>query len=145
MSERHGGKTIGEEIDRLARQTGAPQGFVGQMRDYFLTRLTDDAAPYLPAIEEAFLLEETVRRNTTRARENLVRLQECVRLVGTTYQQQLGQLRRVRDTLEHQGKLVREGATRLRDLTRAVTKAHPRKVALVHDEALLVPGPSELQ
>lgn len=146
MSMGDRGRTIGEEIDHLAEQTGAPATFVAQVRDFFFGKRIDlgvDADPYLPALQEAFLLEETVRRNTVRARENLVKLQDCLRLVGTTYQQQLGQLRKVRDSLDQQGRLVREGAERLRDLSRAAAEGRPTIV--LPKGTCIVPGPREPQ
>lgn len=146
MATRDHGRTIAEEIDRLAQETGASPAFVAQVRDFFFGKRIDiesDAEPYLPALQESFLLEETVRRNTVRARENLVKLQDSLRLVGTTYQQQLGQLRRLRDSLDQQGRLVHEGADRLRDLTRAVAGGRPT-IALPSGTCL-VPGPRDPQ
>ena len=140
------GRSIEQEIDRLARETGASPGFVAQVRDFFFGKRIDlggDAEPYLAALQESFLLEETVRRGTVRARETLAKLQECLRLLGTTYQQQLGQLRRVRESLDQQGRLVREGADRLRDLTRAATDGRP--TLLLPKGTCIVPGPREPQ
>ena len=148
MTTRDEFATIGEEIQRLARQTGAPAPFVEQVCCFFQTKsipLHEDAAPYLLALEQAFLLEECVRRNTLRARENLVRLQDCLRLVGATYQQQLGQLRRVRDSLEQQNRLVREGVQRLRELGRSASGQQSRSLLSPLKGTFLVPGPSDLQ
>ncbi len=141
-------RCIGEEIQRLARQTGAPGSFVEQVRGFFQAKrisLDEDSEPYLTALEQAFLLEESVRRNTVRARENLIRLQDCLRLVGATYQQQLGQLRRVRDSLEQQNRLVREGAQRLRDLSRSASQSQGRSLTSAPKGTFLVPGPRDLQ
>ncbi len=143
--------TIGETIRRLARESGAPASFVDQVREFFYAKrvpLHECVDPYLAALKEVFLLEETVRRGTLEARENLIRLQDCLRLVGSTYQQQLGQLRRVRDSLDQQGRLVREGAQRLRDLARGAQqrpKQQSRTVWSVPDGVFLVPGPIEPQ
>lgn len=146
MSANEEPKSIVWQIERLARETAAPTSFVEQVHAFFHAKgisLSDDAEPYLVALEEAFQLEETVRRNTRWARENLVRLQECVRLVGATYQQQLGQLRRVRDSLDQQGRLVREGAQRLRELSRSATQG--RTAISGPKGTFLVPGPRDLQ
>ena len=139
-------KTIDSEIERLARRTGAPSVFVEMVRQFFQEKsisLSVDAGPYQAALEESFLLEETVRRNTQRARDNLVRLQDCLRLVGATYQQQVGQLRRLRDSLDHQGRIVQEGTLRLRDLGRS--PARSRTLLGVPKGTFLVPGPTEIQ
>ena len=141
-------KTIEDEIQRLAQRTGAPGSFVEQVSRFFQVKsisLHEDAAPYVLALEQAFLLEESVRRNTLRARENLVRLQDCLRLVGATYQQQLVQLRRVRDSLEQQNRVVREGTQRLRDLGRTATERNARILVSFPKGTLLVPGPRDLQ
>lgn len=140
--------TIGDAIRRLAERTGAPASFVDQVSRFFDAKsisLHDDAKPYALALEQAFLLEESVRRSTLRARENLVRLQECLRLVGATYQQQLVQLRRVRDSLEQQNRVVREGTQRLKDLGRAAAQQNARILLSVPKGTFLVPGPRDLQ
>lgn len=139
-------KSIDSEIKRLARRTGAPSAFVDLVRRFFeekLIALSVDVEPYRVALEESFLLEETVRRNTVRARENLVRLQDCLRLVGATYQQQVGQLRRVRDSLEQQSRVVQEGTLRLRDGGRS--PARTRTLLGGPKGAFLVPGPRDIQ
>jgi len=138
---------IADAIRRLAQRTGAPASFVEQVSRFFEMKcisLHDDAEPYALALEQAFLLEESVRRNTVRAKENLVRLQDCLRLVGATYQQQLLQLRRVRASLEQQSRVVREGTQRLKDLGRSTTQ-HNAQILLSYKGTFLVPGPRDPQ
>jgi len=137
--------TIGDEIRRLASETGASASFVEHLVEFFHSKqisLHDPVEPYGVALEEAFSLEETVRRNTTRARENLVRLQDCLRLVGATYQQQLNQLRRVRESLDNQTRIAKEGTERLRDISR---KGGERRSGAAARGVVMVPGPSDLQ
>ena len=148
MATRGTWQTIGQEIERLAQETGAPASFVAQMREFFFGKridLENDVEPYLAALQEAFLLEETVRRNTQRAKENLVKLQDCMRLVGTTYQSQLGQLRRVRDSLDQQGRLVREGAQRLREVEKSSAAGSGRIALSIPAGTCIVPGPTDSQ
>ena len=141
-------RTIEDEIRRLAQQTGAPASFIDQVSRFFEAKsisLLEEAEPYALALEQAFLLEESVRRNSLRARENLVRLQDCLRLVGAAYQQQLVQLRRVRDSLEQQNRVVREGTQRLKDLGRSTAQQNARILLSFPKGTFLVPGPRDLQ
>lgn len=147
MAQRGRVETIGAEIRRLAAASGAPASFVEHLVEFFHSKqvsLDEEVEPYRVALAEAFSLEESVRRNTTRARENLVRLQDCLRLVGATYQQQLGQLRKVRESLDAQSRLARESAERLREMNRG-TRSAERTQAGSTRGALLVPGPREVQ
>jgi hypothetical protein len=60
-------RTIDEQIQCLARLTGAPDAFVGEVRALFRRRgisLAADAAPFLAALEDAFLREERMRTQT---------------------------------------------------------------------------------
>jgi hypothetical protein len=57
-------KSIAEQIDCLARLTDAPESFVSQVRELFERKgisLDEDAAPYVRALEEAFVREESIR------------------------------------------------------------------------------------
>ena len=57
-------RTIDEHILCLARLTGASETFVCEVRALFLRRgiaLDSNAAPYLAALEDAFLREERTR------------------------------------------------------------------------------------
>ena len=54
-------KSIGDEIEMLAKLTGAPPEFVEQVRALFLNKaisLDEDATPYSAALEEAFVRAE---------------------------------------------------------------------------------------
>jgi len=57
-------RTIDEQILCLARLTGASDAFVVEVRALFVRRgiaLNSDSAPYLSALEDAFLREERTR------------------------------------------------------------------------------------
>jgi hypothetical protein len=139
-------RTIGEEIRRLAAETGASASFVEHLVEFFHSKqvsLSDDVEPYKMALDEAFSLEESVRRNTAKARENLIRLQDCLRLVGATYHQQLSQLRKVRESLDAQHRIAREGTERLRELNRR--SRTDRRAGSTLKGVPLVPGPTEDQ
>jgi hypothetical protein len=148
MASKDRTRTIGDEIRRLASEKGASATFVEHLVEFFHSKqvpLTDPVEPYWLALEEAFSLEESVRRNTTRARENLVRLQDCLRLVGATYQQQLNQLRRVRESLDAQTRIAREGTDKLRELSRGKGSERRATTAAPTRAVVLVPGPRDLQ
>ena len=79
-------KSIEQQIDCLARLTGAPESFVNQVRQLFNSKgisLDDDAEPFVPALEEAFRREESIRCSTHRARQNLSKLQESFRKIAS--------------------------------------------------------------
>ncbi len=78
-------RTIGQQIESLARLTGAPESFVCQVRNLFSGKgitLQTDASPYIAALEEAFTREESIRNSTRRARHNLSRVQSNLQKTG---------------------------------------------------------------
>jgi len=81
-------KSIAEQIDCLARLTGASDTFIGQVRALFEKKgigLESDAAPYLGALEEAFRREENIRASTRQARESVTRMQGSFSQMGKSY------------------------------------------------------------
>jgi len=137
-------KSIADQIDCLARLTGAPRSFVCQVKDLFSRKgipLESDASPYLRALEEAFKREETIRTNAHRARRNLARLADNFNRIGRNYVRQLEQLRRMQSDLQARG---RESAKQA-----AVPPPAGRRRAFmvprVSDRLLMVPGPEEEQ
>ena len=73
MSERRP-KSIAEEIEILARLTGASPVFVEQVRTLFTSKaigLDEAVDPFLTALEEAFRREEEIRASSERARQSL--------------------------------------------------------------------------
>ena len=91
-------KSIGEQIDSLAQLTGAPESFVDQVRDLFAKTgisLEEDATPYLRALEEPFIREESIRASTERAQESVCRTSQQFDQVGKAYVEQIERLRRV--------------------------------------------------
>ena len=68
--------TIGQQIESLARLTGAPLSFVGQVRNLCSGKgsaVNTNASPCIAALEEAFTREETIGSSTVRARRSLSR------------------------------------------------------------------------
>ena len=113
-------KSIRDQIDCLAKLTGAPESFVEQVRDLFTRKgisLDDDSSPYVRALEEAFIREESIRVGTIAAR-------------ATTVDAHVREVRPVR------APVTRDVRIETRPLL--VTRRQ-------HEEQPLVPGPEELQ
>jgi mannitol-1-phosphate/altronate dehydrogenase len=92
-------KSIADQIDCLARLTGAPQSFVLQVKLLFSRKgipLNSDATPYVKALEEAFKREENIRTTAQRARQNIRKLQSNFNKIGNAYVRQLEELKRLR-------------------------------------------------
>ncbi len=144
--------SIGDRIDDLARETGAPRTFVEQVRGLFSSKgipLDADSGPYLGALREAFRREESIRRSTLTARENLARLRRQFSEIGSDYQKQVDRLNRIRESLEGQSRRLEASARRLKghrpaivlyssDLRSFVTKPQSERI-------VMVPGPEEDQ
>jgi hypothetical protein len=118
-------KSIRDQIDCLAKLTGAPDSFVEQVRELFTRKgisLDDDSSPYLRALEEAFIREESIRIGTIAARSAGAELEP-----------------------------VREARPARRSAEPAAARdvridARPLLVTRrQHEEQPLVPGPEELQ
>lgn len=95
----HEPKTLAEQIQCLARLTGAPRSFVMQVKELFSRKgisLDAHAEPYLKALEEAFRREENIRCTTERARTHIQKLQQNFNRIGEAYVKQLAELRRLR-------------------------------------------------
>ena len=142
-------KSIAEQIDCLARLTGAPESFVGQVRELFSKKgipLSADASPYLKALEEAFQREEMIRTHAHRARRNIEHLAQNFTKIGRSYVKQLEQLRRIQSNLEQQHKRL-GGRRRLGRRSNEAEMGNQRRlmVGKVSDELPMVPGPEEEQ
>ena len=88
-------KSIAEHIDCLARLTGAPAVFVMQVRELFSRKgisLDQDATPYLKALDEAFLREESIRTRAAAARQKQEAAETTFERIEKTYRQQLRRL-----------------------------------------------------
>lgn len=137
-------KSIAEQIDCLARLTGAPRSFVCQVKDLFSRKgisLESDASPYLRALEEAFKREEAIRTNAHRARANLARLADNFNRIGRSYVHQLEQLRKIQSELQGRSREVpHSGAA-----ARSAGQRRAFMVPQVSDHLLMVPGPEDEQ
>ncbi len=142
----HEPKSIAEEIEILARLTGAPRAFVEQVRALFTSKaisLDETAAPFLAALEEAFRREEMIRGASAQARRGLEKVQESLGRVREMHRGQSEQLRRARANLETSARRIRESSERLEAAAYAlgVRRGAYRET----DAAPIVPGPKDIQ
>jgi len=134
-------KTIEEQIECLARLTGASASFISQVKELFVRKgisLHSEAAPYVRALEEAFRREERIRINSWKARQNVSQLNRHFSKLGEAY------VRKV------------EGRTKEKRSASGSTGRKPRAVSIPgdhrtyitktqHEDGPIVPGPSEIQ
>jgi len=142
-------KSIAEQIDCLSRLTGAPTSFVDQVRKLFTRKgisLEDDSSPYVRALEEAFIREESIRASAQQARPGLASVGTDFKKIGKAYVQQIERLRRVQSGLR--GK---RGGSRKTDPDSTTVSIDPEisSRSLVtrqqHEDLPMVPGPEDLQ
>ncbi len=139
-------KTIEQQIDCLARLSGASESFICQVKALFTKKgipLDSDAAPYQKALEDAFHREEAIRVTSQRARKCLVELHENFGKIGHAYVKQVEQLRKIQSNLRDQARKLRkktdkQSVTIRGDHRSYVTKPQP-------DSLPMVPGPEETQ
>ena len=135
-------KTIAEHLECLARLTSAPDSFVSQVEDLFLSKgisLDDDAEPYLAALDEAFRREENIRCTGHRAKKNIQQLQDNFQKIGKAYVEQISKLKRMQSSVKDK---PRESQP-----TQVTIKGdHRTYVTRPEREHLpMVPGPKEVQ
>jgi len=144
-------KSIEEHIECLARLTGAPASFVGQVKNLFATKgisLDEDATPYLTALEEAFRREESIRASSHKARESISRVQNNFSRIGKEYVKQLDRLKRVQSSLrQHEtGKRPASGSKIAGNELRIPGGDHRTYITPPQkDQMPMVPGPTEEQ
>jgi len=143
-------KSIEEQIECLARLTGAPESFVGQVKVLFLNKgiaLDEDATPYVNALEEAFRREEAIRAGARRTRENVTRLQGNVGKIGRAYVRQIERLKKIQAGLRGApGPLRRIEHTRAAATEVSIPGDHRSFVTRLEQEHMpMVPGPSDPQ
>lgn len=135
-------KSIAEQIDSLARLTGASDTFIGQVRALFEKKgigLDSDAAPYLSALEEAFRREENIRASTRQARESVTRMQGNFTQMGKSY------VEKAKNWTATRGKAPAT-APRPRRQPIAIQGDHRSYITQPQREDFpLVPGPKETQ
>lgn len=144
-------KTISDQIECLARLTGATDSFVCQVKALFTRKgipLEADSSPYVKALEEAFRREESIRANSQRARESISALHQNFSKVGQAYVKQVEQLKKIQSNLREQTQKLR------RD--RRPGKPAPQSVRIKGDHRTyvtrqqrdgypMVPGPKDVQ
>jgi len=139
-------KSIAEEIEILARLTGAPSAFVEQVRALFTSKaisLDEAVEPFLPALEEAFRRERTIRTSSTEARRHVTRMRENLGRARDLCQDQADQLRKAKAHLENSARRIRESGERLEAAAFAlgVRRGFQREI----DVDPIVPGPKDIQ
>ncbi len=142
-------KTIGEQIECLARLTGAPESFTDQVQQLFTRKgitLDSDASPYVKALEEAFQREESIRYNSLRFRRDLAQVQQGFEKVGQSYVKQVEQLRKIRRSLQERANRLRG---KLRGNAQGTVEIQGNHRNLItkrqYDQLPMVPGPEEPQ
>lgn len=131
-------RSIGYQIEELARLTSAPRSLVEQIRVIFERRgvaMEDDALPYLEVLEETFSRAAMLERENTSARAAFGRMEENSRRFADSCQEMYGQLRSMEDFLGLGQKTTPQEAGRRRRLARQRAAALRNKV----DEKLSTP------
>ena len=146
-------KSVAEQIECLARLTGASDAFAGQVRALFSKKgisLEADATPYISALEEAFRREAGIRCNAERARESITRLHSDFSKIGEAYVKQVEQLRKIQSGLRDQTRRSMKtgpGKGKNKDV-RPVTIRGDHRTYITRpqtEELPMVPGPKEVQ
>jgi hypothetical protein len=133
-------QTIAELIEELARETEAPASFVDQVSTLFAQKgipLDTDGSPYADAIRQTFLSDAQLRASTARARAHLGELKDRMQRLGEAWERQLGEVSRIKASLEQRLLEARRHAMWVRARGAAVVETAPRP--------FIVPGPKDLQ
>ncbi len=139
-------KSIAEEIEILARLTGASPVFVEQVRTLFASKaisLDEAVDPFLTALEEAFRREEEIRASSERARQSLFKVQQSFGRVREMYRERADDLNQAKARLDRSARQVRASGERL--AAAAFALGSRRSVGRETDAATVVPGPKDLQ
>ena len=142
-------KSIAEQITCLARLTGAPTPFVDQVRGLFTRKgisLEEDSSPYVKALEEAFIREESIRASAQQARPSIGGSATDFKKIGKTYVQQLERLRRVQAGLRDRRKPSRQSAPETTTVSiDPEFSANGLVTRQQHEDLPMVPGPEDIQ
>ena len=114
-------RSIGYEIEELARLTGAPRPLVEEIRAIFVRRgvaLEDDSLPYIEVLEETFSRAAMLERESASARTAFARLEENSRRFADSCQEMYGHLRSMEEFLGLGKRTSQEEAGRRRRLAR---------------------------
>ncbi len=139
--------SIGEHINRLARETRASSSFVTRVRALFSRKgisLDSDCHPYAEALENAFVRERMIRERADETRERIEKLQEQLVEVSSAFNGHLERLKKIQAALNR--KFPVSGHTKpAAKTTDAGHKPRTRRVRLQVDKGFLVPGPEDVQ
>jgi hypothetical protein len=144
-------KSIAEQIECLARLTGAPRSFVCQVKELFSRKgidLESDATPYVRALEEAFRREESIRTSANRARRNIAALHENFNRIGKSYVRQLERLREMQSKLKSRSERLRHQYRSQRTKRSQISFPGSHRSVVTRqqsDELPMVPGPTDEQ
>lgn len=138
--------SIDDEIEMLARLTGAAPAFVEQVRALFRSKaisLQEDVGPFQAALEDAFRREESLRACSKRARQGISGIRENLGRARELNRESAERLREASASLERNAGRIRRSAERLGSAAWVLSPG--RKP--VRDAALppIVPGPDDIQ
>lgn len=140
-------KSIADHIECLARLTGAPETFVGQVKQLFTMKgisLEEDASPYLKALDDAFRREEQIRARASSVQNNLSNIRDRFDQIGKNYVRQLEQLRGAQSSVRDRNRPAGARTSRVSEVT--VVGDHRSLVTRPQFDSLpMVPGPKERQ
>ncbi len=137
-------KSIEQQIECLAKLTGAPESFIGQVKNLFHRKgidLAEDAAPYIQALEEAFRREHTIRTSSQRSRLEPNSPKHFDK-IGKAYVRRAEKLPRLDGSVASSR---RKGAGKA---SRSVTIEGDHRTYVTptqQDEVTMVPGPDDVQ
>jgi len=138
--------SIDDEIQMLARLTGASNAFVQQVRALFTSKaiaLEEDIAPFQVALEEAFRREEAIRAYSGRAQKSMTAVRETLERTRELHRASAERLDEAKAALERNARRLRESGARLDSA--AWTLSPGRRPVRDTDAAPIVPGPKEIQ
>ena len=133
-------KTLAQLIADSARETAAPSSFAESVARMFVDKgiaLDEDATPYEAAIHETFRCEQKIRLESERARDGIERLKERLARLGESWERQLGEVDRLRKTMNDRARELRDQALWLR--------AQRGRMGSDTVRPLVVPGPKDIQ
>lgn len=139
--------SIGEHIDRLARETGASATFVERVRALFCRKgisLESDGHPYAQALENAFVRERMIRQRADETRERIEKLQEQLVEVSSAFNGHLERLKKIQAALNRKFPVPGQSDTSAKT-TETKRKPRTRRVRLQVEKGFLVPGPEDVQ
>ncbi len=138
--------SIADEIEMLARLTGASPAFVDQVRALFLSKaisLDEDVSPFQAALEDAFRREESLRSSAQHAQRKVSRVRETLSRADQLSHDSAERIREARASLERSATRLRESGARIGAASWVMSPG--RRPVRDTDTAPIVPGPDDVQ